>query len=159
MDFEELKAIIQDMKGQRKAVEEQIQHLENSLDQCALQIDGLMKSREFFQAQADMVQKEIVDTISNLMSMALADIFPDPYTCVIETGIKRNATEAKILFEKNGMKLDPKDAVGGGPIDVASFSGRVAFVHLSGHRKVIIGDEPFKFVSRDLLNKCPEMLS
>ena len=105
-----------------------------------------------------MVQKEIVDTISNLMSMALADIFPDPYTCVIETGIKRNATEAKILFEKNGMKLDPKDAVGGGPIDVASFSGRVAFVHLSGDRKVIIGDEPFKFVSRDLLNKCPEML-
>lgn len=158
MDYYELQEKITNLKGQKEAVESQIQSLENSLDLSALNIDGLMKAREFFQFQADMVQKEVVDTISNLISMALADIFPDPYSCVIETGIKRNATEARILFERNGLVLDPKDSVGGGAIDVASFAGRVAFVHLSGDRKVIIGDEPFKFVSRDLLDRCPEML-
>jgi DNA repair exonuclease SbcCD ATPase subunit len=158
MNYEELKEKISNLKGQKEAIENQEKSLEDTLDLCALSIDGLLKAREFFQHQADTVQKEIVDTISNLISMALADIFPDPYSCVIETGIKRNATEANILFEKNGMKLEPKDAVGGGPIDVASFAGRVAFVHLSGDAKIIVGDEPFKFVSRDLLDRCPAML-
>lgn len=158
MTYEELNNKINNLKGQKEAVEKQIAQMEESLDLSAYTIDGLIKAREFFQFQADVVQKEVVDTISNLISMALADIFPDPYSCVIETGIKRNATEANILFEKDGFKLEPKDSVGGGPIDVASFAGRVAFVHLSGDSKVIIGDEPFKFVSRDLLDRCPEML-
>ena len=158
MTFHELRDRISNLKGQQEAVESQIQNMEETLDAVALSIDGLTKAREFFQFQADVVQKEVVDTISNLISMAQADIFPDPYTCVIETGIKRNATEANILFEKDGLKLEPKDSVGGGPIDVASFAGRVAFVHLSGDSKVIVGDEPFKFVSRDLLDRCPEML-
>lgn len=158
MTYKELKDKVERMKGQKEAVEAQIQNLENTLDLTALKLDGLTKAREFFQYQADSVQKEVVDTVSNLISMALADIFPDPYACVIQTGIKRNATEANILFEKDGLLLEPKDSVGGGPIDVASFAGRVAFVHLSGDRRVIIGDEPFKFVSRDLLDRCPEML-
>lgn len=158
MNFQELKDKVERMKGQKEAVESQIQTLEDSLDMIALNLDGLQKAREFFQYQADVVQKEIVETVSNLISMAMADIFPDPYSCTIQTGIKRNATEANILFQKDDMLLDPRDSVGGGPIDVASFAGRVAFVHLSGDRKVIIGDEPFKFVSRDLLARCPEML-
>jgi len=158
MTYKELRDKISNLKGQQEAVESQIQNMEETLDAVALSIDGLTKAREFFQFQADVVQKEVVDTISNLISMAQADIFPDPYACVIETGIKRNATEANILFEKDGLKLEPKDSVGGGPIDVASFAGRVAFVHLSGDSKVIVGDEPFKFVSRDLLDRCPEML-
>jgi DNA repair exonuclease SbcCD ATPase subunit len=158
MTFKELKDKVERMKGQKEAVETQIQNLEDSLDMMALNLDGLHKAREFFQYQADVVQKEIVDTVSNLISMALADIFPNPYSCVIQTGIKRNATEANILFQKDEMLLEPRDAVGGGPIDVASFAGRVAFVHLSGDRRVIICDEPFKFVSRDLLDRCPEML-
>lgn len=158
MDYAEIKDAVERMKGQKEAVESQLQTMEELLDTCALNLDGLLKAREFFQYQADVVQKEVVDTVSNLISMALADIFPEPYSCVIQTGIKRNATEANILFEKNGVLLEPKDSVGGGPIDVASFAGRVAFVHLSGDRKVIIGDEPFKYVSRDLLDRCPEML-
>jgi ABC-type uncharacterized transport system ATPase subunit len=158
MTYNELKEKIQTRKGEKKALEATIVEYEDKLDTLALSLDGLMKAREFFQHEADVVQKEIVTTVSNLVTMALADIFPDPYACVIETGIKRNATEAVVLFEKNGMQLEPKDSVGGGPIDVASFAGRVAFVHLSGDRKVIIGDEPFKFVSRDLLDRCPEML-
>lgn len=158
MTYNELNEKIQQMKGEQKALEATIVEYSEQLDSLALNIDGLMKAREFFQHEADVVQKEIVDTVSNLITMALADIFPDPYACVIETGIKRNATEAVVLFEKNDMRLEPKDSVGGGPIDVASFAGRVAFVHLSGDRKVIIGDEPFKFVSRDLLYRCPAML-
>ena len=158
MTYKDVCGKVERMKGQKEAIEKQVENLEESLDLIVLNIDGLSKAREFFQFQADAVQKEVVDTISNLISMALADIFPDPYECVIHTGIKRNATEASILFEKGGMLLEPKDAVGGGPIDVASFAGRVAFVHLSGDRRTIIGDEPFKFVSRDLLDRCPEML-
>ncbi len=118
----------------------------------------MLKAREFFQSEAEIAQKETVDTISMVITRALEDIFPDPYGCVVKTGIKRNSTEAQIMFVRNGNEIDPKDSAGGGPIDVASFAGRVAFVHLSGDRGLIICDEPFKFVSRDFLYKCPEML-
>ena len=93
MNFEEIKNSVLEMKAQKKAIEEEINELEDKLDLCALNIDGLTKAREFFQQQAEETQKEIVDVISGLISVALSDIFPEPYSCIIETGIKRNSTE------------------------------------------------------------------
>jgi DNA repair exonuclease SbcCD ATPase subunit len=156
--LKELEARIGALQGQKQATEDQISSLTKSVKQLKLDLDGLTKASKFFQHEADQVQQEVIGTISNLISMALADIFPNPYACNIQTGVKRNAMEAKIVFEKDGLEVEPKDAIGGGPIDVASFAGRVAFLHLSGDSKVLIADEPFKFVSRNLLDKCPEML-
>ena len=117
------------------------------------------KARSFFQVHAENTQREIADTLSVIITSALRSVFPDDYECVIEFGTKRNQTEAKIIFTKNGEVIeDPINAVGGGVIDIASFAARVAFIFLSGARKVLIADEPFKAVSADLREKIPEML-
>ena len=117
------------------------------------------KARAFYQVHAENTQREIADTLSVIITSALKSVFPDDYECIIEFGTKRNQTEAKIIFTKNGEIIeDPINAVGGGVIDIASFAARVAFIFLSGARKVLIADEPFKAVSSDLREKIPEML-
>ena len=117
------------------------------------------KARAFFQVHAENTQREISDTLSVIITSALRSVFPDDYECIIEFGTKRNQTEAKIIFKKGEEIIeDPINAVGGGVIDIASFAARVSFIFLSGARKVLIADEPFKAVSADLRDKIPDML-
>ena len=117
------------------------------------------RARAFFQKHAENTQREIAETLSVIITSAIKSVFPDYYECSIEFGTKRNQTEAKILFLKAGEEIeDPINAVGGGVIDIASFAARVAFIFLSGARRVLIADEPFKAVSADLRDKIPEML-
>ena len=117
------------------------------------------KARAFFQAHAENTQREISETLSVIITSALKSVFPDDYECVIEFGTKSNQTVAKIKFLKGDEEIDdPINSVGGGVIDIATFAARVAFIFLSGSRRVLIADEPFKAVSADLRSKIPEML-
>lgn len=117
------------------------------------------KARAFFQVHAENTQREISETLSVIITSALRSVFPDDYQCIIEFGTKRNQTEAKIKLLKGNEEIEnPINAVGGGVIDIASFAARVAFIFLSGSRRVLIADEPFKAVSSDLRNKIPDML-
>jgi DNA repair exonuclease SbcCD ATPase subunit len=65
-----------------------------------------------------------------------------------------------LKFSKEGEDCNPLDASGGGSVDVASFALRVAFMSMENppSRKVLILDEPFRFVSPDLQHKCSEMI-
>jgi len=48
--------------------------------------------------------------------------------------------------------------MGGGAVDVAAFALRMAFIAIRGGRPILVLDEPFKFVSVDLQNKCSDMI-
>jgi DNA repair exonuclease SbcCD ATPase subunit len=69
-----------------------------------------------------------------------------------------NKAECDLLFVKDGQEIDPLTAAGGGAIDVASFALRAAIWGIKPTRPVFILDEPFRFVSVDLQEKCSEML-
>ena len=84
--------------------------------------------------------------ISDIVSLAIESVFNDPYEFKIEFVEKRGKTECEIWFIKNGEKLDPKTASGGGAVDVASFALRLALWNLKKpkSRNTLILDEPFK---------------
>lgn len=106
--------------------------------------------------------KRNTQTTSQLMSltMALETIFDDPYEFKIEFVVKRNKTECELIFEKNGVTCHPLSASGGGVIDTASFALRIALWTLQTprSRNTIILDEPFKFLSKDLLPRASDLL-
>ena len=153
-----LRTAISRYEGTTETLQKNLIDIQARLIEAKDKIETLLSCRAFFQKEAEVAQEDVITLLSSVVSMALADVFPDPYTCVIESGIKRNSTEAVVLFEREDVKVEPKDSAGGGPVDVASFAARVAFVHLSRSQPIIIADEPFKYVSRNLLSKCPEML-
>jgi DNA repair exonuclease SbcCD ATPase subunit len=127
-----------------------------SLEENALSVS--LKARIVIQTVAEQTQKQIEYHISNLVTLALASVFPDPYTFILRFVQRRNKTEADLLFSKDGNEGRPLDVSGGGPIDVAAYALRPATWSLEPTRNTFILDEPFRYVSRDLQHKCSEMV-
>lgn len=145
--------------GKYKNIKQQIIEYSDQLEVIKERRSVVEKARAFFQLHAENTQREISETLSVIITSALRSVFPDDYECSIEFGTKSNQTVAKIKFLKGDEEIDdPINSVGGGVIDIATFAARVAFIFLSGSRRVLIADEPFKAVSADLRNKIPEML-
>ena len=119
----------------------------------------LLKVRALFQQAAEMTQKQLEFHISGLVSTALAAIWDNPYEFLIEFIQRRGKTEADLWLVRNGSKIKPIDASGGGVVDVVSLALRMAFWSLTKEtRPLLIFDEPFKHLSGDLQNKAADML-
>lgn len=144
----------------KSAKNEKIQ-LEESLEEAKKKVRTIDKARNFFYVTAERTQRDVSDTLSVIITSAIRAVFDtDDYSCKIEFGTRANQTEARVLLYKDGNEIDDAlNSVGGGLIDVASFAARVAYIFMSGRRRVLVADEPFKGVSEDIRHKCPEMLS
>jgi DNA repair exonuclease SbcCD ATPase subunit len=146
------------MVGKQNLLEEQLDQLETdiaSLEQNSL---NCQKARAIVQVVAEETQKKIEYQISNLVSLALASVFPDPYEFCLRFVQRRNKTEADLIFIKNGNEGDPINVSGGGALDVASFALRAAIWSIKPSNNVMILDEPFHFLSRNLQDKCSSMI-
>lgn len=146
-------------RATQEYLQEKLSNDEKSLIALKRSADDLLEVRALFQKAAQDTQQKLEFHISNLVSTALAAVFDDPYTFQLEFVQKRNKTEAELWFVRNGEKMKPIDASGGGAVDVASFALRIAFWSLTKKtRPLIILDEPFKHLSSDLQNRASDML-
>lgn len=158
--FEQLSKKLYQLQGQRDLlVDQQKVAKENSFKCQQVHLDTL-KAREIVSVVAQNTQKAIEIHISSLVSMALASVFPDPYTFSLRFVQRRNKTEADLLFIKNGSEItDIRENGGGGVADVAAFALRVALWSLKKTRPTLLFDEPFKFLhSPAYQSKASEMI-
>jgi ABC-type dipeptide/oligopeptide/nickel transport system ATPase subunit len=120
---------------------------------------SLLKVQALFQKASEMTQKQLEFHISGLVSTALAAIWDDPYEFKVEFVQRRGKTEADLYLIRNGIKMNPLHASGGGVVDVVSLALRMAFWSLTRTtRPLLILDEPFKHLSSDLQGKAADML-
>lgn len=114
------------------------------------EVKDIEQARAILQTAAQKVQQRAHRRIASVVSHCLQSIFDDPYTFRIHFEKKRGRTEARLEFERDGQELDAS-MVGGGVVDVAAFALRLACLMLSrpSLSKVLVLDEPWKFVSRD----------
>jgi len=102
-------------------------------------------------------QKASVKRLEDFVSYCLKETFgDDAYEFRIKYETKRNQPEAEFVFvRKDGtgveQEYDPKLACGGGCLDVAVFALRLAVLISSPQRprKLLILDEPFRYVSQN----------
>ena len=87
-------------------------------------------------------------------------VFEESYKFKINFERKRGKTEAVFVFIKDGQELDAASSIGGGVIDLASFALRLSCLILARpqRRRVMILDEPFRFVSRNHRGRLKSML-
>jgi len=129
--------------------------------------DNLTDAKEaqiLIQQVAQGIQEHAHAKIAGVVTSCLAAVFDDPYKFTIEFERKRGRTEAKLFFKRGKQQVDPMAATGGGAVDVAAFALRTACLILARPqlRKVLILDEPFRFVSagyRDRVRALMENLS
>ena len=150
-----------------REISSQIDHLQRTLkrerEELTLADTTLGRVRDaqsILQSLAQAVQERAHERISEVVSSCLSAVFDDPYEFKILFEKKRGKTEASLRFLRGELDVDPLTASGGGMIDVAAFALRVACLILHRPRlsKIIVLDEPFKFVSSQYRENIKTML-
>jgi hypothetical protein len=158
LSLQNLRYELERCKGER----DRIIKLQDTIIQEVSQLEGnkqvLEEARIIVQIVAKETQKSIQFHISDLVTHALSAIFPDPYTFKLEFVVRRDKTEADLVWEREGFQYYPN---GGGVRDVSSFGMRIALWSLKAQRSqpILIFDEPFKHTCKGMLNKIGLMIS
>ena len=131
-----------------------------SLEDAVMCAESAMEAQELAQAVALIVQQQAHDQIAKVVSRCLTEVFDEPYVFRIHFERKRGRTQARLAFERDGMEVDPMTASGGGIIDVASFALRLSCLVLNKPplRRVLVMDEPFKYVSEEYRERVKILL-
>lgn len=108
---------------------------------------------------AQSIQTKLETQITTLVNMAILAVFDDAPKFKMEIVVRRNKTECDLLFVEGNNKDKPVDSSGGGLLDVVSFALRVVVLSFTNLDRVLIIDEPFKFLSVNKSNKVAHMLA
>lgn len=146
-------------KGKKEQIESDISVLEKTLTKKKKKLIYLEEAQQIVNIVGLKTQQQLQYHISDITSLAMESVFPNPYKVVLEFIEKRNKTECEIYFERNKKKKDPLRSGGHGAANIASFSLRVAGFSLENPkpRNVMILDEPFKDLSPRFHEPASEM--
>ena len=160
MNLPTLRQRLEQQKGQKIQIEQSITQLKESLTDIKRSIRRHEQAREIIRTVGIETQRQLQFHISDITSLALDAVFPDPYELKVEFVERRNKTECDLKFVRGDMEVDPLTASGVGAVDVASFALRIASWSMARPRtrNVIILDEPFKFLSENYQDQASAML-
>jgi len=156
----ELRNKLERQKGQKMQIEKSLSSLQTDLTEKKRALRKHEQAREIIRIVGQKTMEQLQYHISDITSLALEAVFPDPYELQVEFVQRRNKTECDLFFVRNGEKIDPMTASGVGPVDVASFALRIASWSMNQPhtRNTIILDEPFRFLSTNYQEKASLML-
>ena len=110
---------------------------------------------------AKFIQTNSQEELSSTVTRCLEAIMDEPYEFKILFEEKRGKPEARLVFFREGLELDPTTESGLGIVDIASFALRLSCLVLSRPKKrsVLIMDEPFRFVSDTNIRRVKNLLT
>ena len=157
-ELQTLRTTLTRKQGQQQKIENDLAGVETNIVQLKDEVDYTEKARSIIQKIAKATQAELEYYISELVTLAFASVFPDPYQFGVVFEEKRGKTECRMRFLRDGHEVNPLSGSGGGPLDIASTTLQFTIWSLNRTRPIIGLDEPFRFLSRDLQPKAGEML-
>ena len=142
------------------AAESRLQADRSELQERQEHLSAVQEAQQLVQEVAQAVQTYAYQQIAGVVSKCLEAVFEEPYKLRMDFVQKRGRTEVELSFDRDGLQVDPLTASGGGVVDVASFALRLASLLLSKPplRRLLVLDEPFKFVSAGYRGRVREML-
>lgn len=158
-ELKALRADLEQRKGRLIQLRQQLEMAQTERKQAKRALWASERAQVIIQQVAQATQQELEYRVSELVTLALSSVFPDPYQFKLRFVVRRGKTEADLLFLRGEQEIDPLSASGGGVVDVAAFALRVALWRLSnGLRPVLVLDESFKWVSSSYLPAAGKML-
>jgi len=158
--IKQLKSRLDELKGQRTILSNQLSKLKQERKENVRETRRYEQAKEIIREVGQKTQEQLQYHISDITSLALEAVFDEPYKLEVEFVQRRNKTECDIYFSRNGNRVNPLQASGGGAVDIASFALRIASWSLNRPhtRNTIILDEPMRFVSENLRDRVSSML-
>ena len=144
-------SIIEQKKGELNLLNKDLLTNKEKLEQLNKKLPSIEKAQALLQTIAQDTQNQLKFHIQDIVDTGLDTCFPGQYVCKIDFISKRNKTECEIyLLDDDGNRVNPLDDNGGGLSDIVSFSLRMASWAISSTDNLIVLDEPFKFLSKEL---------
>ena len=164
MDLKQLRKQFDLLSAEKKVITDDLNEAENKLKQFQKQKEYASKAHLILQTTAKKTQQQLEYSISELVTLSQQAVFKDPYALRLIYEMKRNKTEAQLLFERDGNQIKPLEESGYGPVDIANFTLRASLWSIRKHSldNVLILDEPFKNINdntRQLHRNAAKMLS
>lgn len=161
MNFEKIEKLFNQSKGVKSQIQKQLQETKELRKHSENKLKLIEEAQVFLQKVAQSTQEKLKFQIEDIVNLALESVFPDEYLFQMNFNVSRGKTEAELVFQdkRTGQTIDPMEASGGGVVDLTCFALRIsAFALETGTDNLIIMDEPFKFISRDLQERAGEIL-
>lgn len=160
MNWEQEEQEVEELRFKLASLGEQLDRERLAFAKSKRHVRQAKEAQVILQELAQAVQQEAHAKIAEVVSLCLSIVFEDPYEFKITFHRKRGRTEAKLSFVRNGLEVDPLTASGGGVVDVAAFALRVAclVLHKPPLRRLLVLDEPFRFVSVEYQDNVRSML-
>ena len=161
MNVDSMKKIFSTCKGIKFQLDKDFDNYNKKAESMNNELKVLEKAQAFLQKVAQDTQQHLKFQIEDIVNLALETCFPGEYTFEILFEISRGKTNAELVFldQKTGRQIDPMNASGGGVVDLTTFALRIACYALEHNTdNVIVLDEPFRFLSRDLQERAGEIL-
>ena len=134
-------------------------------DQARSEMDRLTQRKKDIDAAVAIIQGVAAATqdqlrvrLEDITQTALDVVFPGSYTFKVEFTPRRGRTEVDMWLDKDGTRMDPLDSNGGGVVDVISLALRICCLTLSTNARVLLLDEPFKFIRGRARQRLGDML-
>ena len=155
-----LRSRVERMRGARDETQRKLVAAGKVKTRAAADLSRAEKARAVIQTVARQTQEGLEFRLNELVSLAMASVFEEPYELKCRFEERRGKTECDLVFTRGGNEVDPMGESGGGAVDVAAFALRVAVWSMARPRSVpvLVLDEPFRFVSRDLQTKASALL-
>ena len=160
MTIQQLRNSLEQQKGQKLQITRSIESLQKDLSENKRSLHRHEQAKEIIRTVGLTTQQQLQFHISDITSLALEAVVPDPYELAVEFVQRRNKTECDLYFVRDENKVDPLTASGVGAVDVAAFALRIASWSMANPhtRNTIILDEPFRFLSVNYQEQASRML-
>ena len=160
INIKHLRNLLEQQKGKKILILDQIEKIKIDVKENARSLRRHEQAREIIRNVGIATQQQLSFHIGDITSLALDAVFVNPYELIAEFVQRRNKTECDLLFERDGQRLDPLSASGGGAVDVAAFALRVASWSMQRpkSRTTLILDEPLRFLSNDHQKQASVMI-
>ena len=156
----ELKKVYERQVGKKEQVIKDISELQTELKTNRKKVKHLEKAHEIVKLVGGETQQQLRYHISDITSLALESVFPNPYKLIMDFVERRGKIECDLLFERDGNIIKPLSSGGFGAVDIAALALRVALwsMQTPRTRPTLLLDEPFKHLSEKYHEPASQMV-
>ena len=163
MEVEKLQRLdreVERRRGEIALLSEQLEETQKQKEEAQHKKELFEEAREIVSTVLAGTQEQVKGSIEEIVSIALSTIYGENYFFRLRVEIKRNQTEMTPIVVIDDEEFSLKSDLGGGIVDVVSFTLRLSLWMLSfpRGRPFFLLDEPFKYVSKDKLPRIKSML-
>lgn len=150
IDLKPFRNTLERKKGERQIIERQTIEFGNRVQELEHQMSFSEQAQIIIQVVARQTQKQLEYRVGELVSLAQASIFDDPWSLKLDFVLRRGKTECDLIWQKSDGRESTNIMYGGGggEGDVAALGLQFAMWSLQRPRtrNIMLLDEPLKFL-------------